>query len=280
MTIGKLRLPCDRPRVMGVLNVTPDSFSDGGKLFRGGRLDRDMAVRRALHMAADGASIIDIGGESTRPGAAVVAVTEELDRVVPVVEKLRSELADDVLVSVDTSTPEVMREAAKAGVAMINDVRALQRDGALAAARETGLPVCLMHMQGTPATMQLAPSYKDVVTEVTAWLLERVDACLAAGIARDQVILDPGIGFGKSDAHNLRLLNHLPELAAKGYPVLVGVSRKSMIGRLLGRDVNERLAGSLALTLLSAQMGASILRVHDVRETVDVLRMMQLVASG
>jgi len=267
---GDKRLRLDKPHVMGVLNVTPDSFSDGGQFF-----SHETAFRHALDMVQAGATLIDIGGESTRPGAAPVTVAEELDRVVPLVERLHREI--DAVISVDTSTPDVMRESAKAGAGLINDIRALQQPGALQAAADTGLAVCLMHMQGTPATMQQKPHYQDVVQEVKDWLLARVEACVAAGIARDRLLLDPGIGFGKNDMHNLTLLRELSQLSATGLPLLVGVSRKSMIGRLLDRKVDDRLAGSLALALLAVQKGAVIMRVHDVRETVDVLTMMQFV---
>lgn len=280
MQFGSVRLAFDAPHIMGVLNVTPDSFSDGGQFFRQQRLDHEQALRHALALVADGASFIDIGGESTRPGAALVSEAEELERVVPLVARLHAELGERAVISVDTSTPAVMREAAAAGAGLINDIRALSRDGALAAAGATGLPVCLMHMQGTPATMQQQPSYANVVNEVRDWLLARVDACVAAGIERNKLLLDPGIGFGKNDAHNLALLKHLPQLVDSGFPVLVGVSRKSMLGRLLKREVHERLAGSLALALLAVQQGALILRVHDVRETADVLRMARLVGEG
>lgn len=270
---GDRQLSLAAPQVMGILNVTPDSFSDGGQFS-----DPDKALRHAVEMCAAGASLIDIGGESTRPGAAVVSPDEELERVIPLVERVRAET--DAIISVDTSTPAVMREAAKAGAGLINDIRALARDGALEAACDTGLAVCLMHMQGAPADMQREPHYADVVAEVGAWLDARVVACTAAGIARNLLVLDPGIGFGKTDAHNLALVKHLPELVNRGLPVLMGVSRKSMVGRLLQREVNERLAGSLALALLSVQKGAHIMRVHDVQETVDVLRMAQLVSEG
>jgi dihydropteroate synthase len=265
------RLSLDTPRVMGVLNVTPDSFSDGGRLYRSGAVDLDGAVRAAATMAAAGASIIDVGGESTRPGAQPVALQEELDRVVPVVERLAREV--DVMISVDTSRPELMTAAAAAGAHLINDVRALTREGALAAARATGLPVCLMHMQGTPETMQAAPGYTAVVDEVLDFLLARARACHAAGIGREAVVIDPGFGFGKSVAHNLELLAGLPRLAAAGYPVLAGLSRKSLIGKLIGRPVEQRLAASLALAVLAAERGAAILRVHDVAETADALAM-------
>ncbi|KAA9132477.1 dihydropteroate synthase [Marinihelvus fidelis] len=252
---------------MGVLNVTPDSFSDGG-LHAG----IDSALDRARVMVAEGADIIDVGGESTRPGAAPVSVAEECRRVIPVVEAIAAELS--VTLSVDTSTPEVMTAAAAAGAGLINDVRALQRPGALEAAAATGLPVCLMHMQGQPDSMQQAPAYDDVVGEVEAYLLERAAVAEGAGIARQDILLDPGFGFGKTLAHNLALLNALPRLAAHGYPVLAGLSRKSMLGTITGRDVDQRLAGSLALALLAAQGGAAVIRVHDVGETRDVLRVL------
>lgn len=252
---------------MGVLNVTPDSFSDGGRWF-----GRDDALRHAARMVADGADIIDIGGESTRPGAEEVSEQEELDRVIPVLEALRGEI--DALLSVDTSKPAVMREAAAAGAGMLNDVFALRREGALEAAGELGLPVCLMHMQGAPRTMQADPRYADVVGEVEDFLLRRAAAAEAAGVARDAIVLDPGFGFGKTLDHNLALLHAMPRLCAHGYPVLAGLSRKSMLQALTGRAVEDRLAGSLALALAAARGGAAIIRVHDVAETVDVLRVM------
>lgn len=258
------------PVVMGVLNITPDSFSDGG------RFDRpDVALGRARQMVEDGAGIIDVGGESTRPGAQPVSEQEELDRVMPVIQALVREL--DTPVSVDTSSPVVMRQAAAAGAALINDVRALRRPGALQAAAETGLPVCLMHMQGSPDTMQRRPGYGDVVTEVREFLEARIHACEAAGIPRQRLLADPGFGFGKSLEHNLVLLRELTALGSLGVPLLVGMSRKSMIDKLLGRPVDERLAGSLALALLAVQRGAAVIRVHDVRETVDILRVRQAV---
>jgi dihydropteroate synthase len=253
---------------MGVLNVTPDSFSDGGRFN-----ERDAALRQAQRMLDDGAAIIDVGGESTRPGAAPVSIQEECDRVLPVVEALVGELG--ALVSVDTSTADVMREAASLGAGMINDVRALRRPGALQAAASTGLPVCLMHMQGEPGNMQASPTYTDVVTEVYRFLEERMAAAQAAGIARDKLVLDPGFGFGKTDAHNLQLLAKLSSFSDLGRPLLAGLSRKSMIGRITGRPVDERLAGSISLALLAAERGAHILRVHDVRETVDALALLQ-----
>lgn len=277
LSCGRHSLDLTRPRVMGILNTTPDSFSDGGSYYSAGSLDLDLALARAEQMWRQGAAIIDVGGESTRPGAASVGEQEELERVLPVVEAIAANL--EVIISVDTSTPAVMREAAAAGAGLINDVRALTREGALAAAAETGLPVCLMHMLGEPGSMQQQPEYADVVAEVGAYLRGRLQACEAAGIARQRIILDPGFGFGKTDAHNLALLRSLRGLAPAGIPLLAGLSRKSMIGRLLDREVNERLPGSLALALLAAQRGARILRVHDVAATVDVLRLQQMVDS-
>jgi dihydropteroate synthase len=250
---------------MGVLNVTPDSFSDGGKF-----LGRDLALRRADRMAEEGADIIDIGGESTRPGAPPVSAEEELDRVVPVIESLASRIS--LPISVDTSKPEVMRAAVGAGAGMINDVRALRGSGAMAAAVEARVPVCLMHMQGEPRTMQEAPGYRDVVSEVGYFLRKRFEACREAGMSPGLVILDPGFGFGKTLDHNLALLAGLPELCRLGPPLLVGMSRKSMIGTLTRRTVEERLAGSLAAAVLAVERGARIVRVHDVAPTVDAIR--------
>ena len=266
-------LSLDSPRVMGILNVTPDSFSDGGRFQR-----RDAAIRHALSMQAEGAAIVDIGGESTRPGAAEVPVDEELERVVPLVEALVAEL--DIPVSVDTSKPEVMREAVAAGAGMINDVNALRAEGALDAAVVTGVPVCLMHMQGKPRTMQQAPRYGDVVGEVKAFLEARAGACLDAGIPRERILLDPGFGFGKQLEHNLALLRHLRVFGESGYPLLVGISRKSMLGQLTGRDVDGRLAGSIAAAVLAVERGASIVRVHDVAATVDAIRVTTAVTEG
>ena len=271
------RLPCgireldlSHTRIMGILNVTPDSFSDGGRFNR-----LDAALQHVEHMIAAGAALIDVGGESTRPGAEPVSVAEELQRVVPVVEAIAARF--DVVISVDTSTPEVMTASAAAGAGMINDVRALERPGALEAARATGLPVCLMHRQGEPDMMQLAPRYASVLDEVNAYLQSRVEACEEAGIARERLILDPGFGFGKTLEHNLQLFAHLRDLRPLGLPVLVGVSRKSMIGQALDRPVDQRLYGSLALAALATEAGAAILRVHDVAETADVVRMVEVV---
>ncbi len=271
------RLSLSRPAVMGVLNATPDSFSDGGTLYRGARLDPALAMARVRAMVAAGAAIIDIGGESTRPGAVPVSVAEEMDRVLPLVERIAAEL--EVVVSVDTSTPALMTEAARLGAGLINDVRALTREGAMAAAAATALPVCLMHMRGEPGNMQQAPSYGDVVAEVAGYLQQRVAACEAAGIGRERLVLDPGFGFGKTVAHNLQLLRGLPDLAALGLPLLVGLSRKSMIGRLLGREVHERLPASLALAVLAVERGARIIRAHDVAATVDALAMWSAVTG-
>lgn len=274
------RLPCgsrfldlSRPQVMGILNVTPDSFSDGGRYGQ-----RDAALRHAEAMLKAGATLIDVGGESTRPGARAVSPVEELERVAPIVEAIASEL--DVIISVDTSTPAVIRETARLGAGLINDVRSLQRDGALDAAADSGLPVCLMHMRGEPTTMQQNPQYPDVVAEVREFLLERLAACSAAGIGAERVILDPGFGFAKTLEHNLSLFKHLHALHALGRPLLVGVSRKSMIGKVLGHEVGERLYGSLALAALALSKGAHILRVHDVAQTVDVVRMIAAVEAA
>jgi dihydropteroate synthase len=261
---GRHVLDLTRPRVMGILNVTPDSFSDGGRFF-----DRERALDHARRMLADGADLIDVGGESTRPGAAAVDEADELARVIPVIDELAREGA---LVSVDTMKPAVMRAAVAAGAAMINDVNALRLPGALEAAASTDAAVCLMHMQGEPRTMQDAPGYDDVVAEVRDFLVERAQACEALGIARERIVLDPGFGFGKTLAHNVALVRALPELVATGYPVLAGLSRKSSLGAITGRQGSERLAASLAAALAAVARGASIVRVHDVRETVDALK--------
>lgn len=263
---------------MGVLNITPDSFSDGGSLYRNERPDPDRVIRRARSLVEEGAAILDVGGESTRPGADPVPVQEEMDRVLPAVEAIAGEL--DVIISVDTSSPQLMREAAARGAGLINDVRALRSAGALAAAADTGLPVCLMHMQGSPATMQSAPAYRDVVADVGEFLRQRMQVCEAAGIARDRILLDPGFGFGKSLIHNLALLRELPRLSMLQRPLLVGLSRKSMIGKLLGRPVEQRLPAGLALAVLAADRGATIIRTHDVAATVDAMAMVDAVARG
>jgi dihydropteroate synthase len=256
---------------MGVINTTPDSFADGGSLYQSTRLDLELAMSRARDMVHAGAAILDIGGESTRPGAAAVSPGEEMDRVLPLVERIAAEF--DVIVSVDTSSPELMTAAAGAGAGLLNDVRALGREGALAAAAATGLPICLMHMRGEPATMQQAPSYTDVVAEVSDFLRERIAACATAGIDRQRLVLDPGFGFGKTVQHNLQLLHGLPRLADLGLPLLVGLSRKSLIQKLIGRQVEERLPASLALAVLAVERGAAIVRTHDVAATADAVAM-------
>nr|WP_026003992.1 dihydropteroate synthase [Pseudomonas luteola] len=270
---GSRVLDLSHPHVMGILNVTPDSFSDGGRF---NTLDSALFHARALVSA--GATLVDIGGESTRPGAPAVSEDEELSRVVPVVEAISKEL--DVIISVDTSSPQVMLESAKVGAGLINDVRALKRPGALEAAAATGLPVCLMHMQGEPGSMQQNPHYEDVVTDVIAFLSERVAACENEGIRRDQLILDPGFGFAKTLEHNLVLFKRMPELFELALPLLVGVSRKSMIGAVLTKPVEERLYGSLALAALAVAKGVSIIRVHDVEQTVDVIKMIAAVEQA
>lgn len=267
MRCGRHLLDTSFPQVMGILNVTPDSFSDGGR-----HVALDDALRHAERMLAEGAAIIDVGGESTRPGAKVLGAQEELDRVAPVVEALVREL--DALVSVDTSCPLVMRESSALGAGMINDVRALEREGALMAAISSGLPVCLMHRQGEPQDMQQAPFYDQPVEEAVArYLAQRVAECEAAGLRRSRLLVDPGFGFGKTVEHNLRLLKYMDALQSLNLPLLVGVSRKSMIGKVLGRPVEERLAGGLALSAMAVERGAKILRVHDVGPTVDAVNM-------
>jgi len=258
-------LDLSRPQVMGILNVTPDSFSDGGK-----HQQLEQAVAAAAQMLQDGATILDIGGESTRPGAAEVGLEQELERVLPVISALRSRF--DCVISIDTSKAAVMSAAVQAGADIINDVRALQEEGALATAAALQVPVCLMHMQGAPRTMQQAPDYQDVVQQVLAFLLQRALDCQQAGIAATQIILDPGFGFGKNLTHNYQLLAAMDKFVQSGYPVLAGMSRKSMIGQLLDVPVTERLAGSLACATLAAYAGAQIIRVHDVKATVQAVR--------
>ncbi|MGY1593625.1 dihydropteroate synthase [Geodermatophilus sp. SYSU D00708] len=271
-SLGRL-LRGGRPLVCGILNVTPDSFSDGGRFD-----DLERAVGHGRRLAAEGADLIDIGGESTRPGSRPPSVAEELDRVVPVVEALTGRVP--VPLSVDTSRPEVMRAAVAAGASMVNDVRALQRPGALAAAAELGVPVCLVHMQRSPVSMQEDPRYGDVVAEVRAFLAERIAACLGAGVHPEHLVVDPGFGFGKTLAHNVALLASLDVVAGLGVPVLVGLSRKSMVGQLTGRAVGERLPGSLAAALVAVERGASVLRVHDVAATRDALAVLSAVGSA
>ena len=266
-------LKLDMPRVMGIVNVTPDSFSDGGAHF-----DADAAIAHGLKLAEEGADLLDIGGESTRPGAGEVAIEDELRRVIPVIEALAAQLA--IPISIDTSKPEVMRAAVEAGAGMINDVFALRRDGALDAAAALGVPVVLMHMRGEPRTMQDAPDYDDVVGEVHRFLAERIFAAEMAGVARRNIVVDPGFGFGKTTAHNLQLLAQLRRFTELGVPVLGGMSRKKSIGELTGReDPRERVFGSVAAHLIAAQNGAMLLRVHDVAATVDALKVWNAVAA-
>lgn len=266
------RLDLSRPRVMGILNVTPDSFADGGRF-----VVLDDALRQAERMVGAGVDIIDVGGESTRPGARATSADEELVRVVPVIERLHERF--DTPLSIDTSKPEVMRAAVSAGAGMINDVCALGAPGAIAAATELAVPVCLMHMQGEPRTMQTAPQYDDVVADIIHYLTGRVDACVAAGIDRGRLLVDPGFGFGKLLQHNLVLLRDLQALQHLGLPVLVGLSRKSMLGTLTGRGIDDRLAVSVAAAVMAAERGARIIRVHDVAATVDALKLWQAVVS-
>ena len=262
----------NRPLVMGILNTTPDSFFDGGQF-----TIESAAVDHALQMIEQGADIIDIGGESTRPGAASVLQDDELARVIPVIEKIRQH--SSVLISIDTSKVDVMRHAVTAGADMVNDVLALQTPGATQACAKLNVPVCLMHMQGEPRSMQNNPQYTDVVAEVKNFLQQRVAVCLQAGIAKENIVVDPGFGFGKALQHNLMLLQHLNVLAELSYPVLVGLSRKSMIGKLLDADVSDRLHGSLAAAVLACTKGARIFRVHDVKPTVDALRICHAVST-
>jgi dihydropteroate synthase len=270
--LGSFKLDC--PSVMGVLNVTPDSFSDGGKFNA-----PEAALQQAGKMVAAGAAILDVGGESTRPGAAPVGEQQELDRVIPIIEAIGAEF--DIAVSIDTSKPGVMQAAVAAGAAMINDVCALQEDGALAAAAELQQPVCLMHMQGQPRSMQVQPQYDNVVDEVTQFLASRVTQCVEAGLGKDLLVVDPGFGFGKTPAHNVELLANLRQLQRIGCPVLIGVSRKSTLGVITGRDVDDLLPASIAAAVVAVMQGAQIVRAHDVAETVDALRVARsLIESG
>jgi dihydropteroate synthase len=269
---GKYRLDLDRPLIMGVVNVTPDSFSDGGHY-----LSLDAAVAHALRLIDEGADLLDIGGESTRPGAAPVSLEEERRRVLPVLEAL---LTSNIPLSVDTQKPQLMREAAVAGAAMINDVNGFEAADALQAVSGSDCAVCIMHKQGQPQTMQQAPQYRDVVAEVDAYLRARIAVAESAGIARSRLVIDPGFGFGKTLEHNLALLRELDRVAAAGVPVLAGLSRKSMIGALTGREVGDRVFGSVAAALIAAQRGAAIVRVHDVAATRDALAVWKAVESN
>lgn len=267
---GKYQLNLNRPHVMGIVNVTPDSFSDGGKYS-----STDLAVEHGLALIAEGADILDIGGESTRPGAPPVSLDEELRRVMPVIETLAA--VSTVPLSIDTYKPEVMRSAIAAGIDIVNDVRALQEDGAVEIVANSDVGVCLMHMQGMPQTMQLAPSYQDVVSEVVHFLSDRMHVVTSAGIAIDRIVLDPGFGFGKTTAHNIALIQHLTEIDAIGRPLLVGLSRKSVLGKIAGGDEQQRLHAGLAASVISAMKGAKIVRVHDVKATVDALKIVTAV---
>ena len=266
------KLLLDRPRIMGIVNVTPDSFADGGS-----HASLELAFAHALMLAGQGADILDIGGESTRPGAGEVPLQQELDRVLPVIERLASETA--LPISIDTSKPEVMRAAVAAGAGLINDVHALRRDGAVETAAQLRVPVCLVHMQGEPRTMQDAPHYEDVVAEVHGFFTQRLFACEMAGIDRKKLLIDPGFGFGKSLEHNLRLLRQLSRLAEIGVPVLAGLSRKGMIGTITGRAMKDRATGSAAAALIAVQNGAALVRVHDVAATADALAIWQAVSA-
>ena len=273
LRLGNRELALDRPRIMGILNVTPDSFSDGGRF-----TSVDAAARHATGMIGAGADIIDVGGESTRPGAEDLGVAEEQSRVVPVIERILSE--HDVPVSVDTSKPEVMAAAVEAGACMINDVRALREPGALDAAATLDAAVCLMHMQGTPADMQADPHYDALPADVIAFLSGRVEACVAAGIDRSRIVIDPGFGFGKNDGHNLRILAHLDEFGALGLPLLAGLSRKRTLGNLTGKAVDDRVTAGIAAAVMAIERGANIIRTHDVSETTDAIRVFAAVSAA
>ena len=273
ITCGARTLDLSRPRIMGVLNVTPDSFSDGGQLYRDGRVDTDALLKRAEQMLGEGADILDVGGESTRPGATVVSEAEELDRVVTAVEALDQHY--DTIISVDTSTPSVMSESAKCGAGLLNDVRGFQRPLALQTAADSGLALCVMHMQGEPDTMQTAPTYSDVVQDIAEFLSQRLAHLGAVGIDLDRVVIDPGFGFGKTAEQNFELLARLEVLSNLGQPVLVGLSRKSMISSVLDRPPEQRMVASVALALMAVERGARIVRAHDVGATLDALSMWQ-----
>ena len=273
---GNFQLDLSTPRVMGIVNVTPDSFSDGGKFTA-----TNLAIEHALKLAEEGADILDIGGESTRPNATPVSLQQELDRVIPVIEALVKQLKQDkqvnIPISIDTYKPQVMQAAIAAGASMVNDVRALQEDGALETVAKTNVGICLMHMQGTPQTMQQNPHYADIVNDVKAFLAARLQASIHAGVATSRILLDPGFGFGKTREHNILLLQNLQSFATLGQPLLVGLSRKSVLGQVTGNDINARLYASIAASVLSAMKGAKMLRVHDVRATVEALKFVQAV---
>lgn len=278
MQFGSNTLDLSQPQVMGILNITPDSFSDGGELLRDGRPLIEKVIDRAAAMVAAGASLLDIGGESTRPGAVLVGEQEEIDRVLPVLAALRSRF--DVVLSLDTSNAALMRVAADAGAGLINDVRALANVGAMEAAAASGLPVCLMHMQGEPSTMQMAPAYHDVIAEVVQFLAGRIDACERSGIPRSRLLIDPGFGFGKSLQHNLVLLARMRELEALALPVLIGLSRKRMLGALTGKAEKEREFAGIAAAVIAMQNGAAIVRTHDVSSMVDAVKVWTAVCAA
>ena len=259
------------PRIMGVLNTTPDSFFDGGNLYRNGKIDLDLALIQAEDMVSNGAAILDIGGESTRPGAKPISNEEEFDRVVPIVESIASRI--DVVISVDTSKPKIMESAISSGAHMINDVKALSEPHALEVVSASNVNVCLMHMLGNPMTMQISPEYKSVNNEVKQFLIDRIEKCKQVGISRERLIVDPGFGFGKTVDHNLDLLENLRDLATLGCPILVGLSRKSMINKILKRDIIDSLPATLGLVAIAVERGANLIRAHDVRETADVVSM-------
>ncbi len=273
MQFRQFTVDLSSPKVMGILNITPDSFSDGGRF-----IAPEAAIKHAQQMVDAGAALIDIGGESTRPGAAAVSADEEMARVIPVIEVLAKVIP--VPISIDTSKPEVMREAVNAGASMLNDVNGLRAEGALEAAAVLNIPVCIMHMQGEPRTMQANPTYHDVVEDIYDYFVSRLDAAAQAGLKRERIILDPGFGFGKSLAHNLSLLKHLNRFHQLESPLLVGMSRKSMIGAVTEKSAEDRLAGSVAVATMAAQMGAQIIRVHDVAETVDAIKMVNAVMQA
>ncbi len=278
MNFAGLHLDLTRPHVMGILNITPDSFSDGGELLLdNGRVNLDKVLQRAEQMQRTGASFVDIGGESTRPGATKVSLQEESDRVLPVIESLSANL--DICISVDTSSPELMQAAIEAGAGLINDVRALQKPGALEVLASNEVPVCLMHMRGEPNTMQNHPVYDNVVAEVMKFLQARMEACLQAGIARERLIIDPGFGFGKELNHNLELLNRLYEFKQLELPLLIGISRKRMLGAITGKSEKERLVAGIAAGIMALMQGVSIIRTHDVTETVDAVKLYQAVRN-
>ena len=267
------------PRVMGILNVTPDSFSDGGEIILdSGEPNLDIAMQRAELMSNSGATFIDVGGESTRPGATKISVDEEMARVIPLVEKIRNNI--DIIVSIDTSSPEVMLEGANVGAGLINDVRALQKPGAVEAICKTQLPICLMHMQGEPETMQVAPNYVSIADEIVQFLKERVSICKQAGIESDKIIIDPGFGFGKTLEHNLELLSRLDAFNALELPLLIGLSRKGMLGLITGKNTDNRLAAGLSAAVIGLMQGANIIRTHDVAETVDAIEVFKAVKNS